>query len=104
MGKDGRRFSNVPERAGEKAVEGPVGNSYKVGLSTEYTLAKGWTGSGSFTAGAGCSTEEYLVASADADTGRGLRLKDDVEVDEAVEKVLDLAAICGGLRYETGWE
>lgn len=60
-------------------------------------------GSGSSVCAARCSAEEYLVANGEADAGSGLRLNEAVEVDEAVEKVLDLLAVarlCDGLFCE----
>ena len=75
-------------RAGVKAAVDSDGNSYKVGLSTEYALTKVWSGNARVLV-ARCSPDESLVAKGEAVKGKGFRRTDDDEVDDAVEKARD---------------
>lgn len=56
------------------------GNSWSVGLSTEYGRTNDW--SGSFNLLVRCSPEENRVAKGEAVTGKGFLLTGDDEVDD----------------------
>lgn len=73
--------------AGANGVVDLDGNSYSVGLSTEYGLTKVCSGNSSVESR--CSPEENLVAKGEAVKGKGFLRTDDDEADDAVEKPRD---------------
>jgi hypothetical protein len=87
------------------SVADAAGNSYNVGLSTEYGLMKPCSGGERIEPVR--SGDENLVAKLEADNGRGLRRTgDDDEADDAVERPrtrMDNEGIRGFLSDTRSW-